>query len=512
MFIEDIQTLLLWALALVLTLIAAFLVFLARRRVQRHRFFIAKDQARARYKAVIREATSPGANREVGLKMLSSGTEPPERMAISEELLKCTAEKDRLLPAVELMYAMGYVDEWAREGFGKRLADALIRRSAGADIPDADLPRAPRWLNFPRKMRIFAIPRANAIDKLSKLPLQNCRAFLKEALIDPAAMVRKIAVAKLAEKRDPSAVPLLCEELRLAVTSTHDVSLRDVRGALAMYQIEDLDLFIPWLTHPEKRVRLFVADTVAEICRQHLKTRGNPARNDFSPAMYRTILNQVSCDDFPDVRARAAHVIRFFNDSESFVALRSLLKDSNEFVRMHTLRATRDRKFTDLMDDVLERLSDSKWRVRESAVQTLASLGDAGLDKLLKYFIDATDQYASEAIADEIQRGGYIRDMLVAIANQRDDAGLALAACDKMVLLQKNSVLVAALATVTNVRVQVALIDSLALSPTDEFLQVLDAIANSSQTTASSRALALLKAYSERADLAATAAAGQRKT
>ncbi len=287
----------------------------------------------------------------------------------------------------------------------------------------------------------------------------------------------------------------MCDELRKAVSSTHDVSLRDVRGALASYEIEDLDLFIPWLSDSNQRMRLFIADTVAEICRKHLKMRGNPARNDFSPALYRAVLHDVSADTFADVRARAAHVIRFFNDGESITTMRSLLRDNNEFVRMHTLRAIRDRHFEELTDDVLERLADSKWRVREAAVQTLASLGTVGLDKLLKYFIDAKDQYASEAIADEIQRGGYIRDMLAAIANQSEDAGLALAACDKLVLLQKTSILTAALATVTNVRVQVALIDSLALSPTDEFLQVLDRIANSS-TTASQRALALLRAYS----------------
>lgn len=505
MFIEDIQTLLLWAVALVLTLITAFLVFLARRRVQRHRYFLAKDQARLRYKPVIREGTAAGGNVAATLKMLITADGKPERDAVSEELLKAATEPERMEAAVQLIYELRFVDEWAKQAYGKALAKALMKRSVGGDVKDSELPRPSKWLSPLRKIRLFAIPRATAIERLSKLPLANARAFLNEALLDCSAMVRKIAVAQLAAKRDPSAVAILCEELRMAVTSTHDVSLRDVRGALAMYQIEDLDAFIPWLTHSNQRVRLFVADTVAEICRQHLKNRGTPARNDFSPTLYRTFLTQVSCDNFADVRARAAHVIRFFNDGESIVAMKSLLRDQNEFVRMHTLRAIRDRHMEDLTDDVLERLSDSHWRVREAAVQTLGSLGDIGFDKLLKYFIDAKDRYASEAIADEIQRGGYVRDMLAAIANQRDDAGLALAACDKLVLLEKTSILIAALATVTNVRVQVALIDSLALAPTDEFLQVLDAIANSSQTTAGHRALALLRAYNDGAAAAATA-------
>ncbi len=76
MFIEDIQSLLSWAVALVLALIAAFLVFLARRRVQRHRYFLAKDAARARYKSVIAEATAGKTTPATALTMLQTGTQP----------------------------------------------------------------------------------------------------------------------------------------------------------------------------------------------------------------------------------------------------------------------------------------------------------------------------------------------------------------------------------------------------------------------------------------------------
>ncbi len=494
MFIEDLESLLLWACALVFALIVVFLMFLGRRRVQRHRYFMAKDAARARYIPVIKDAARNGVTVGSALEMLATGTAEPERVAIAEELGKHAAAGN--VQAVELLYGLNYVDQWARAAFGKTVAEILIRRSAGGEAGDSQELRTMHWLDPVRKTRVIAIPRAAAIENLAKLPLQRCRPFLAEALQDPAAMVRKIAVSHLAAKRDAGAVTLLCEELHQAVISLHDVSLRDIRGALAKYEVTDLDYFLPWLTHPQQRVRLFVVDTIAEICRKHMKKSGMPARNDFSPALYRAMLQQVSCDSFADVRARSAHIIRFFNDGESLVTIRSLLRDENEFVRMHTLRAIRHRSFEELADDVLERLSDTKWRVREAAVQTLAAIGSVGLDKLLKFFVDCTDQYACEAIADEIQRGGYVRDLLAAIANQHDDAGLALAACDKLTMLHKTSVLTAALATVTNTRVQVALIDCLSLSPTDEFIQVLDAIANSSQTTASQRALALLRAYS----------------
>jgi hypothetical protein len=92
--------------------------------------------------------------------------------------------------------------------------------------------------------------------------------------------------------------------------------------------MDDLQHFVPFITHPHRRMRFLVVDTAREICEKAAE-EGLLNKNDFSQAFYDAMLNSAVTDEFADVRARSAAVVRHFRDADSMRALRRLLKDDN---------------------------------------------------------------------------------------------------------------------------------------------------------------------------------------
>jgi hypothetical protein len=118
-----------------------------------------------------------------------------------------------------------------------------------------------------------------------------------------------------------------------------------------------------------------------------------------------------------------------------------LLRDENEFVRLHAVRACADRHAPGFMGDLAERLGDMRWRVREAAVKGLGVFGTSGEDQLFRYFISATDRYACEQLAEEMQRAGMVPPLMEVLGSNGARADLASGVFQKLVLLEKDSML-----------------------------------------------------------------------
>ncbi|HUR36747.1 MAG TPA: HEAT repeat domain-containing protein, partial [Terriglobales bacterium] len=248
---------------------------------------------------------------------------------------------------------------------------------------------------------------------------------------------------------------------------------------------------IPYITHPVRRLRFFVVDTLREICNKAAGD-GLLAKNDFSPGLCRVLLEHAAVDEFADVRARCAWVIRHFRDQAAKDALCKLMRDENEFVRLHAVRACGHRAYTDLTPEVVARLTDTRWRVREAAVMSLARFGTTGLDELYRYFVTCPDAFACEQITEEIQRKGLVDDLVNALMGTLDAAALARGVVQKMAMMGKTSLLMDSLASINNPDARIALMECLAVSPNEELLAVLAMIAETSSGQVKSRASQIL--------------------
>ena len=135
------------------------------------------------------------------------------------------------------------------------------------------------------------------------------------------------------------------------------------------------------------------------------------------------------------------------------------MTDEDQYVRLHAVRAAA--RFIELMPTLVRCVSDSRWRVRQAAVKALAGFGTTGINELYRCLVTTSDTYSSEQIADEIQLGGIMHDLVAGLASTGADYELAIAVCRKMVNMGKTSLLITALATSRSPQVRVALMHEL---------------------------------------------------
>ena len=127
-------------------------------------------------------------------------------------------------------------------------------------------------------------------------------------------------------------------ELARSIDHENDVSWRTLKIALTSFRLADASRFVPFLTHPHPRMRFTVVDIIRQIAGEAARD-GLLNKNDFSPELYATFLDRLVVDDVRR-RARAQRsVVAHFRDARALRALRTLLNDDNDFVRLHAVRA-----------------------------------------------------------------------------------------------------------------------------------------------------------------------------
>lgn len=489
--IEDLAGIVLWLTATVLGINALFFCFVFYRRVARKRYFEEKDAARARYTEPAQAFLDHQLSVDSACEIFREATARAELDALQHMLLAgvTAGNADEVS---ELFFALGYVDRWAAQAFGRRRARQLVLTSLRREQAQVPARLESRWSDPLRRLRLLAVPRMIAVDHLGRLAPAYAQPFLAAALLDPAAEVRRVAITAMGRNRHTPAVPLIVGELRKALHDPGSVSSRSAKAALVAFELEDLHCFLPFLTDPDARLRFFLVDAIREISSRRSE-RGLLNKNDFPPGLYAILLEKLVGDDSADVRARSAAVIRHFRDKPATEALRKLLRDSNDFVRLHAVRACADRYYAALQPDLLERVNDARWRVREAAVRALAALGSAGANRLYREFLASMDQYSSEQITDEVQRTGLMRDLLAALAAGGADAELAAGFCRKMATMGKTSLLVNALLTMESAGSRLMLLEALSSAPNAEFLGILQYLYETDTSEVGARAGFLLQ-------------------
>jgi HEAT repeat protein len=508
MLLENIGQLVLWLVVLVMSLNLVFLFFLLQRRIIHKRFFTQKDAARERYRDPIAAFGLGQLGNDQAAVALGGAKSTAEREALAEMVFAASnpANIDRFS---ELLFLLGLVEEWAKVAFGRRAAKTLLGVSVGSEAIEGSL-RWPKPLRPLYRMQFTAVPRALAVNNLGHLSPKHVHHFLTAALRDPSSQVRRVAIEGLGRSHKPEAIPLLMEELSKAVEEGNDLSLRTLKAALICFRLEDLESFLPYLTSPNRRCRFFVTDTIRQIC-DRAAAKSRLTKTDFSPALYRAVLEQCQYDEFEDVRARSCHIVCYFRDQNATEMLRRLMQDKNEFVRLHCVRACGDHFYADLIPAVITRLTDERWLVRESAVQALRAMGSKGRDALLRFFIDCTDKFAAEQVCDEFQRQGVVAELLAAMAAGSDEGLMAQDVCCKMASMGKTSLLLSQLRSSESLAVRIALMDTLAGHPTNEFISVLHVLSQQDSGQISGRARQILDGIQSGGDIRSGNVSGPRR-
>jgi len=463
----------------------AFFSILVWRRIIRKRFFSEKQAAQGRFRKPVDTFALGQSGMEQTHGLLGPVRSPAEREALAEMLFAASGPEntDRVS---ELLFRLGLVEEWARIAFARKMSKTLL----GVFLGREEEPPAVRWPKLLRPLyraRFTAVSRALALNNLGHLSPRYARHFLTAALSDPSSQVRRVAIEGLGRGRDPAAIPLLVEELRKAVGEGNDLSLRSLKVALIRFPLQALESFLPYLTDSSRRCRFFVTDTIRQIC-DLAAAKSRLTKKDFSPALYRAVVEQCQYDEFEDVRARSCYIARHFRDDNATEMLRRLMQDRNEFVRLHSLRAAADEFYEVLIPDVVARLTDERWLVREAAVQTLRAMGSNGRDALFQFFVGCTDRFAAEQACDEFQRRGVIPGLLLAMAAGGEEGPLADKVVRKLVSIGKTALLLPQLGSGNSFAVQIALMDALAVNPTPEFVSILKALSLHDSDQISSKA------------------------
>ena len=489
--IEDLTALVVWLLVTVLALNLVFLIFVFYRRAARNRYYRSKDAARERYRTVLSQFANGEITTEQAVEGLREASSAPARDAVQERLM-ASVDPANVEHVTDLFFALGYVDIWARTAFGRSRAAELKERSRRKEKAAISTGQRKSMWNFLRRARLFSVNRALAVDRLGSLAPDYSQAFVAEALHDPSGQVRRVAVEAIGRNRHPAAIPLLLEELRKAIDEGNDVSLRTTKSALVCYNLDDLPHFLPFLSHPSRRVRFFVVDAIREIFVKASRYT-SISRANLSQDIRTAFLTKIPTDTFADVRARGAAVIANFREAAASDALRKLMADENEFVRLHTVRVCNDPFYSDLVPDIVRCLADNKWRVREAAAQTLSAFGHRGANELYKYFIVAKDRYAAEQVTEEIQRTGMIRTLLEELSGGGEEAGLAQDVCRKMTLMGKTTLLTQAVAANIAPEARILLMEALMEAPTQDFLNLLATLSKKDTGPVGAKAGSLLR-------------------
>jgi HEAT repeat protein len=485
---------------------AVFFLFILFRRFSRHRFFIQKDAARERFQSTVEDFAGGNLSLVEAAKVLSLASGAAEKEAIYQ-LIERRTRPETAERFSELLYLLGYVEAWAKAAFGKKTGQQLLELALKKSARVSAALKRPNVLERIRALRVFSVTRAIAVAHLGKLAPHFAQPFLAKALEDPAVEVRRVAVASMGRNRFPEAVPLLVSELVRAIEQGNDVSLRTMKAALIQYRLEDLADFIEHIRHTERRGRFFVIDSIRQIC-ERAASEGRLSKNDFPPALYDLLLRQCAEDEFEDVRARTSAIICYFRDERAVAVLRRLTRDENEFVRLHAVRSCADPYFVDLIPDLVSRLTDKKWRVREAAVRTLNRMGYEAREQLYRFFIECTDRFASEQISEELQRMGVLSELVATIAQGGDSALLAQSVADKLVSLGKTSVLLSTMAISDSSSACVALMDALAANPGTEYMQLLREFSESRTGQVQTKAKQILRRLSGQSSSSAISATG----
>jgi len=424
MFLSERLTHAVFLLAGVVLLATVLMVVLAvGRRLQRERYFRRLDGIRNVATPLLRAMLDQALSYEDGLRSLNQAFGRDQLSALGTVLLEDEPPPDHVPMLRRLCEDLGLVKIWQDQLQAKRTFPA----------PD-----------FIERFKPFRfLGRARAARDLGLIMHRPSWPLLACALDDPNPEVQWAATRSLGAIREPASFPSLTERLRRqargALSDSGGSPARATRSAMIDFPLRCAADLILLLNHATSAVRREAAEVVREMVEREADrcsalTCFSLSSEDFSPDLTDVFLTKLAFDADPDVRARAASVLRYLPGWRSESVLAKLLGDEVWFVRLRAARALAHPRFQFLAGRVARLLTDGHWRVREAATQTLIAQGDEGVRELVLHFFGeaglderrgngeagtsrSPDLYSREQIAEQMQRSG----LLYVLADHYDE-------------------------------------------------------------------------------------------
>lgn len=434
-FLIENATLLVLAL-FILALVGNFFLIgiVFHRRHRRNKFFKRVDAFRERYGPIVAGVLSGRLDYPVGLEELRS-ISSPDRVSVLERL--CLERK--VSPAEEatlrrLCEDLGLVKIWQQRLMGQ-VDQASLRKAL---FNPQGLLRRVKSLHF--------LIRSKSAENLGLVRHEASWPLLVKVLDDPNPDLQVVAVRSLAAIHHPGSFLPLVEHLHKAVLDpASNLSVRTLKSALVGFSLQSASELRDSLRHTNPRIRFLATDVMREIVEREASGRPEfrlDSRN-LKDEMTEIFLADLPFDNNPDVRARSAPVIARLAGERAASMLLKLLEDPVWFVRLHTVRSFAGNRFLPYAVRISKTLTDTNWRVRETAVRTLRGFGQPGLDLLTTHFLSTRDRYSREQIADEFQRAGLVPALLTRCTETGN--GQETAVLRHLAEMGKTSYLIAAL-------------------------------------------------------------------
>lgn len=244
-------------------------------------------------------------------------------------------------------------------------------------------------------------------ERLGRLECREAVHELINALTSKYRDVRMLAAYSLGRIRDERGLAALIKELRSAVISDEEVSLKILKSALISFGPVLIEHILPLTKDPEWRIRAAAMEILGEAANQ---------------AMAWVFMEGLT-DPEQDVRAKSARAIGTLSHRPAIPALKGLLKDPFWVVRIHASRALGLIGDHSAIPDLIGLLTDGNWQVRRSASEALGRLGGDAYPALLGFFLHTGDDYGRAQAAEELENAGIINGLMNFLLNKGDEKG-----------------------------------------------------------------------------------------
>lgn len=377
----------------------ALIALAITRRKQRQKYFQRIDELRRVYTPVVEGLLTGRMEYARGRDALRSISGLDREYMLEQLCLKQDLPLAQIPVLRQLCEDLGLVEYWQRQLAGQFQVASLRQALARADGL------------FQHIGRLRFLIRARAASNLGKIRHQPSSPWLLKALDDSHVDVQGAALRSLAAIRNPQSFPALVLRLHEAILNpATQLSIRSIKTALLSFPLSHAPELVDSLRHQHGRIRFFATDIIREMVeRERGANEGFILDAKIFPWPLAELFLAVLCfDENPDVRARSASVISYLDDPRGIPALLALLEDHQWFVRLHAVRALGKRRFMSQASRLAQRLTDPNWMVREAAARAFLPFGQYGTSHLFKHFLETSDRYSKEQIADEMQRAGII--------------------------------------------------------------------------------------------------------
>ena len=366
----DLRLILVIVIIFVFCLSVASVLVSVTRRVGNKRRYEKIDGLRDKFRPIISEMIASGSTDSVQQFMNTSKirTGSHEWVALEQVLLELNTKKEQKNYTRILFDAFGYTKHYHNQ------------LSSGGS----------------------SITLSSAADKLGRIGDPSAIEGLTKLLNHKKSEVATVAFRALSRIGTDNALHHALHLLPALLENSH-VTVKAIQTSLMLFGPWAGDILLQYArttTHPE---------TLAVILETLIAFPAHPGTIEFA-------LTTLSHSD-PEVRAKALRIIArdgmgtFSFDSKLFS---QLLNDPVWFVRLQAAKTIGKVKCKNFVDMLKKLALDERWHVRDAATLELIELGDASLDAFIE-LLETPDRYAKESISEEIQRSGFVINLIAYI-------------------------------------------------------------------------------------------------